>query len=66
MTSSTYAMYVALGFRSLAFFNTELNKILGVYEILEQRIGSIHEHPDYFTKQIEELKLQVTQEIERV
>ncbi len=31
IASSTYALYVAMGFRSVIFFNTELMKILGVY-----------------------------------
>jgi hypothetical protein len=35
MASSTYALYVSMGFRSCIFFNTELMKVLAVYKIME-------------------------------
>lgn len=47
ITSSTYAFYVAMGFRSCIAFNTELMKIMGVYSILERKIGPLHLDPDY-------------------
>lgn len=51
-----------MGFRSMVFFNTELNKIMGVYKILENKIGRIHEVPDY-SKDFEQLKAEVLKEI---
>jgi hypothetical protein len=47
IASSTYALYVAMGFRSVIFFNTELMKILGVYSNIEKRIGDLSKHADY-------------------
>jgi hypothetical protein len=47
MASSTYALYVSMGFRSCIFFNTELMKIMGVYKIMEEKLGSIHKDIDY-------------------
>lgn len=47
LASSTYALYASLGFRSLMFYNTELMKILGIYKIMEEKVGSVHQHPDY-------------------
>jgi hypothetical protein len=37
-----------MGFRSCIYFNTELMKVMGVYKIMEDKIGSIHSDPDYF------------------
>lgn len=47
MASSTYALYLALGFRSLMNFNTELVKIVAVYSNIEDKFGSIHLLPGY-------------------
>lgn len=47
LASSTYAVYVALGFRSLVFFNTDLMRVMGIYKIIEDKIGSVHNDPDY-------------------
>lgn len=47
MASSTYALYASMGFRSCIFFNTELMKIMGIYKIIEEKLGSIHLDPEY-------------------
>jgi hypothetical protein len=47
IASSTYALYVAMGFRSVIFFNTELMKILGVYSNIENKIGDLTKESDY-------------------
>jgi hypothetical protein len=47
MSSATYALFVSMGFRSCIYFNTELMKIMGVYQIMEDKIGSIHSDLDY-------------------
>lgn len=47
MSSSMYAMYVALGFRSIMRFRTELAKILGVLNVFEDKMGDISKDPDY-------------------
>lgn len=39
--ASTYALYVSMGFRTLVNFNTELMKIMGIYKIVEERIGNV-------------------------
>jgi hypothetical protein len=39
---STYALYVALGFRSIISFNTELMKTMAIYSNIESKLGSIH------------------------
>lgn len=47
IASSTYALFVALGFRSLISFNTELMKMMAIYANVENRVGSVHSHPLY-------------------
>jgi hypothetical protein len=47
IATSTYALYVALGFRSLTSFNTELMKMMAIYATVESRVGPVHSHPLY-------------------
>ena len=47
IATSTYALYVALGFRSLLSFNTELMKMMAIYANVEARVGPIHTHELY-------------------
>lgn len=47
IASSTYALYVALGFRSIISFNTELMKMMAIYANIESRVGSVHDHELY-------------------
>lgn len=47
IATSTYALYVALGFRSIISFNTELMKMMAIYSNVEARVGPIHSHPLY-------------------
>ena len=47
IATSTYALYVALGFRSLISFNTELMKMMAIYANIESRVGPVHGHPLY-------------------
>jgi ABC-type multidrug transport system fused ATPase/permease subunit len=47
IATSTYAMYVALGFRSTISFNTELMKMMAIYSNVEDRVGPVHSHPLY-------------------
>lgn len=54
IASSTYALYVALGFRSLISFNTELMKMMAIYANVEARVGAIHTHPLYSQDFLEE------------
>ena len=44
IASSTYALFVALGFRSVISFNTELIKMMAIYANVEARVGSVHSH----------------------
>jgi hypothetical protein len=54
IASSTYALYVALGFRSIISFNTELMKMMAIYSNVEARVGPIHSHPLYKQAFLEE------------
>jgi hypothetical protein len=47
IATSTYALYVALGFRSVISFNTELMKMMAIYANVEARVGPVHTHPLY-------------------
>ena len=39
IASSTYALYLAIGFRGLLQFNTELMKIVAIYSNIEEKFG---------------------------
>ncbi len=41
LASSTYALYVALGFRSVMNFNTEMMKAVGVYDNFAEKLGDV-------------------------
>ncbi|XP_051912596.1 ATP-binding cassette sub-family B member 10, mitochondrial-like [Hippocampus zosterae] len=49
MSSSTYALYVAMGFRSLMQFRMEWMKIVGIYSIIDTRLAltALIQSPDY-------------------
>lgn len=47
IATSTYALYVALGFRSVISFNTELMKMMAIYSGIEKRVGPVHTHALY-------------------
>lgn len=47
LTSSTYALYGALGIRAIISFNTELMKAMGVYDSILTKIGAVHETDEY-------------------
>jgi len=44
IATSTYALFVALGFRSVISFNTELMKMMAIYANIEARVGPVHSH----------------------
>lgn len=45
LASSTYALYVALGFRSVMNFNTEMIKALAVFGTFENKMGDLMKNP---------------------
>lgn len=47
VSSSVYALYVAIGFRSLVNTYTELVKTAGIYEGLKKFSDEIHNDPIY-------------------
>ena len=47
LASSTYALYVAMGCRSLMNFNTEMLKILGIYSNFSSYLGDISKSNEY-------------------
>lgn len=47
VSSSVYALYVAIGFRTLINTYTELIKTAGIYEGLSQYVKDIHNDPVY-------------------
>ncbi len=46
---STYALYTALGFQNIMNVNIELAKVMGIYKILTDKFGNIHEDELYQT-----------------
>lgn len=47
LSSSTYALYVALGFRSIMRFKTEMAKMMGVLNVFEDKLGDVAKDVDY-------------------
>jgi len=47
LASSTYALYGAMGFRSLMNFNTEMVKATAVLSTFEEKIGQLSTNPLY-------------------
>lgn len=63
--ASTYALYVSIGFRTLVNFNTELMKIMGIYKIVEERIGNVETDSKYFLP-FEKLEIRYLEEIKKI
>ena len=65
VSSSAYALYVAIGFRTLINTYTELIKTAGIYEGLSQYVKDVHNDPVYLQPDLFEKYSQYIEEEKR-